>query len=103
MAEVVELCGEDEISEGEAKRFLVDDRRVLLVQVGGELYALDGTCTHEDADLSLGFLAGERITCPLHLSIFDIKTGEVQSAPATEDLDTYDVEVVDGKIRVTLN
>lgn len=102
MGEIIELCKEDEVAEGRARGFVVHGKRILVARVGGTLYAVDGTCTHAEADLSTGFLVGERITCPLHLSIFDLETGKAISPPATEPLRTFEVEVVDGNVCVRL-
>jgi nitrite reductase/ring-hydroxylating ferredoxin subunit len=65
----------------------------MVVNVDGALYALNRICTHETADLSTGFLLGSVVTCPLHLSRFDVKTGAVENPPATVPLATYGLKV----------
>ena len=65
----------------------------MIVNVEGSMYAVDRICTHEDADLSTGFLIGAVVTCPLHLSRFDVQTGRVDNRPATEPLPTYRLKV----------
>ena len=45
--------------------------------------------------LSDGWLDGELIECPLHAARFDVRTGKVLDPPATVDLKTYPVRVVD--------
>ncbi len=82
---------------------LADGRRVLIVNIDAKLHAWDGTCTHEEADLSTGFLLGERVTCPLHLSVFDLTTGEAINPPATVRLKKYDVKVRDEDILVEVD
>ena len=77
-----------------------DGRRVLVVNLDGKLLAWDGTCTHEEADLSTGFLFGERVTCPLHLSQFDLITGEAVNPPATQPLKKYSVKVENNEVYV---
>lgn len=67
--------------------------RLMIVNVDGKLYAVDRICTHEEADLSSGFLMESLVTCPLHLSRFDVISGEVQNAPATKPLRTYKLKV----------
>jgi len=69
------------------------DKKLMIVNVDGKLFATDRICTHETADLSTGFLIGSVVTCPLHLSRFDVATGEVQNAPATVPLKTYGLKV----------
>jgi nitrite reductase/ring-hydroxylating ferredoxin subunit len=80
----------------------VGEKRLMVVNVDGELHAVDRTCTHEDADLSTGFLIGSVVTCPLHLSRFDVITGEVQNAPATVPLKTYGLKVEGTSVYVRL-
>src|SRR5207249_1328816 len=50
----------------------VEGRTILLSNLGGEVYAVDGTCTHEESKLSQGFMIEERVVCQLHLSQFDL-------------------------------
>ncbi len=45
--------------------------------------------------LSDGIIDDGCVECPLHLALFDIKTGKVQSAPATVDIQTYPTRVED--------
>jgi 3-phenylpropionate/trans-cinnamate dioxygenase ferredoxin subunit len=79
-----------------------DGRRIMIVNLEGILHAWDGTCTHEEADLSTGFLIGEEITCPLHLSRFNLLTGEAVNPPAEKPLTKYGVKVENGEIFVEL-
>jgi nitrite reductase/ring-hydroxylating ferredoxin subunit len=74
--------------------------KLMIVNVDGDLYAVGRICTHETADLSTGFLIGSAVTCPLHLSRFDVRTGEVQNPPATLRLPTYNLKVEGGSVYV---
>jgi len=65
----------------------------MVANVDGELFAVERICTHETADLSTGFMLGSEVTCPLHLSRFDVKTGSVQNPPATKPLRTYKLKL----------
>lgn len=69
----------------------------------GAVYAIDDTCTHQDASLADGWLEGCLIECPLHASCFDLRTGEVDQPPAKRPVRTHRVEVVDGVIFVELS
>ena len=75
----------------------------MIVNLDGTLHALDRVCTHEDADLSTGFLIGSVVTCPLHLSRFDVVTGEVQNPPAMKPLKTYSLKVEGTSVYVQLD
>jgi len=80
----------------------VGGRRILLSNLGGEIYAVDGTCTHAEYDHSQGFMVEERVVCALHLSQFDLRTGEVSNPPATEPLKTYNVKIEEGVVFVEI-
>lgn len=69
----------------------------------GEVYAIDDTCTHQDASLADGWLEGCEIECPLHASRFDLRTGEVDAPPARRGVRTHAVSINDGDIYVTLS
>ncbi len=89
-----------ELPPGTMKGIDLNGRRVLVVNLEGKLHAWDGTCTHEEADLSTGFLLGEEITCPLHLSRFNLLTGEAVNPPAEKALRKYPIRVEKGDIFV---
>jgi len=98
----VPLVGSEEIAPGTMRRFDIEGRSILVANVDGHFYATDDTCTHEDASLSAGALRGEHVTCPLHGSRFDLRTGEPLEEPAVEALRTYAVKVERGKVLVAL-
>ena len=66
----------------------------------GAVYAIDDTCTHQDASLADGWLEGCLVECPLHASCFDLRTGEPTGLPAKEPVRTHSVMVEDGVIFV---
>jgi nitrite reductase/ring-hydroxylating ferredoxin subunit len=78
----------------------VGDHMIAVYDVEGELFATDNTCTHAFAMLTDGFLDGDIVECPLHGGCFNVKTGEGQGAPITEDIKTYPVRVVEDNIEV---
>lgn len=66
----------------------------------GTYYAIDDTCTHQDASLADGWVEGCEVECPLHASKFDLRTGQVDEPPAKLPVRAHRVEVVDGVIMV---
>ena len=91
-----------ELAPGEMRRIDANGRRVLLANVGGQFYAADDTCTHEDASLSTGSLQGACVKCPLHGSRFNVCTGEALEDPAEENLRTYPVRMEGERILIGL-
>ncbi len=91
----------DEIPEGTMRMVEVDATHILVVHRDG-LHALQGICSHEYFELDGGFLTGDAITCALHLSRFDLATGEALDPPATLPLARYPVIVEEGVILLEL-
>ncbi len=80
----------------------VAGRRVLVANVDGEYFAIDDTCTHEDASLSNGVLADGLVRCPLHGSRFDVRTGRPVEEPAEEAVACHRVRVEGDDVLVCL-
>jgi nitrite reductase/ring-hydroxylating ferredoxin subunit len=76
--------------------------RVSIARVDDRLYAFDDlcTCAPESCPLSGGLLAGKTIMCQCHGSRFDIATGAAINGPAVRPLNVYDVQEVNGTVRV---
>lgn len=47
--------------------------------VGGEIYALDGLCSHQGGPLGKGRLEGDTVVCPWHGRRIDVRTGRYES------------------------
>ncbi|MBI3745768.1 MAG: Rieske 2Fe-2S domain-containing protein [Chloroflexi bacterium] len=84
---------------------------VVVVHSGGVVRAFQGTCTHEYFELDKGFLTGGgsagtdgrpagTLSCALHLSRFDLATGEALDPPAELPLAVYDVVIDDGRVLI---
>jgi naphthalene 1,2-dioxygenase ferredoxin component len=99
----VRVAGRGELAAGEVIGVESGGKSIAIYDCDGELYATDNICSHAYACLSDGWLDGTTIECPLHAARFDVRTGEVLDPPATEDLKTYPVRIVDGGIEVKLD
>ena len=97
----IDLFGVDDVPDGTMKMAWVDGTdQVLVVHTNGRLYAMQGICSHEYFELDKGFLTAGTLTCALHLSRFDLETGEPLDPPAELPLATYPVVVEDGRILI---
>ncbi len=69
----------DRISREDVGRFEHDGKLYALYRTEDDRYfATDGLCTHEQVDLSDGFVSGTIIECPMHNGRFDFTTGEAK-------------------------
>jgi len=100
MSEFVKVTTVDEIPPGAGRRFDVNGYRIAVFNASGTFYAVDDTCTHEEASLAEGPLSGEIIACPKHGSRFHLPTGRVLSLPAVRPVNTYEVKVEGGDVLV---
>jgi 3-phenylpropionate/trans-cinnamate dioxygenase ferredoxin subunit len=71
----------------------VGGTKVLLSNIDGQIHAVSGVCTHEEYDLADGIVLEGAIVCPLHLSQFDLKTGQVYNPPAELPLRVFNVKI----------
>ncbi len=96
---MIRACSVTDLPEGEAIR-LEGATPVSVFHAEGGYYALDDTCTHQDASLADGWIEGCFVECPLHAALFDLRTGMPTCLPAKESVRTYPVVVSDGVIYV---
>ncbi len=83
-----------EITAGKMHKVTADGKEILVINIDGNYYAMDDTCTHAGASLSEGKLDGSILTCDWHGAKFDCKTGKLHSFPAKiKDLNSYKVVV----------
>jgi 3-phenylpropionate/trans-cinnamate dioxygenase ferredoxin component len=101
---VLLICPLAAIPRGEGLRVDTIDPPIAVFHTeNGEVYAIDDTCTHQDASLADGWLEDCEIECPLHASKFDLRTGQVDAPPAKKPVRTHSVTVAEGQIYVSLS
>jgi 3-phenylpropionate/trans-cinnamate dioxygenase ferredoxin subunit len=110
----IDLLALDDVPEGTMQMAFVDGTdQVIVVHTGGVVRAYQGICTHEYFELDKGFLTaggspgpnGEpagTLTCALHLSRFDLGTGEALDPPAELPLARYDVVIEEGRVLIEI-
>ena len=70
-----------------------DDEQIVLVELEGQVFALNNICPHAFALMSEGFLDGDQIECPLHGAVFNVRTGKCLDGPTDDDLPSYEVQI----------
>ena len=101
MAEL-DVCPLEELPPGTFRLVPADSITIGVYNCGGELYALEDRCSHDDGPLCEGDWEPDEclVVCPRHGSRFDLRTGRPLSLPAYEPVATFPVRVVDGIVRV---
>jgi 3-phenylpropionate/trans-cinnamate dioxygenase ferredoxin component len=81
----------------------LDDRFLVLVRLGTEVFCLDDVCTHDGGPLGEGELEDACLVCPRHGAKFDVRTGKAVTMPATEPTATHQVKIDGDRILVKLS
>ena len=83
-----------EILPGSMKKVAIDGKEIMVVNLDGNYFAMDDTCTHSGSSLSEGKIDGTIVTCGWHGAQFDCKTGKLDKFPAKiNDLQSYSITV----------
>ncbi len=87
------LCSTTDLADGEVRRFDVGERRIAVVRLSDDWYALGDTCSHAEISLSEGEVLADdcALECWKHGSSFDLRTGEPQTLPATLPVPVYEI------------
>lgn len=106
MAEWIDVGLLDEIPAGQAQVVDAGDTTIAVINLNGQIYAIDNTCSHAEFPM-LGcglpveqLIDGEQIICPRHGARFDIKTGAALTPPAYDPVACFPVRVEYGLVQV---
>jgi 3-phenylpropionate/trans-cinnamate dioxygenase ferredoxin component len=81
-----------EITPNKMVKMIADEKEIMIININGNFYAMDDTCTHSGSSLSEGKLDGDKVICGWHSAEFDCKTGKLVKFPAKiRDLKSYNV------------
>jgi 3-phenylpropionate/trans-cinnamate dioxygenase ferredoxin subunit len=102
----IPVCPADELGEGEMRLVEADGRKVGVFRcAGGELFAIEDRCSHDDGPLAEGEFDRDACTveCPRHGSLFDIRSGRPKTLPAYQPVETFEVREEDGEIKLEVD
>lgn len=85
---------------GASHCFVHDGEEYALFRLEDGIYCTANSCTHEYSPLCEGEVMDGEVFCPKHGSCFDIRSGQVRSLPATDNVRTFPVEQRDGRVWV---
>jgi nitrite reductase/ring-hydroxylating ferredoxin subunit len=98
----VRVASTKDVSTGKMIGIENSGQKIVVANVNGAYYAVGNICTHRGCKLSDGTLNGEKVQCPCHGSIFDIRTGAVVKGPAANPEKSFKVRVDGDAILVTI-
>ena len=83
----------------------VDGVEIGVFNCGGDLLAIEDRCSHDDGPLAEGIFdqATCTVECPRHGSLFDLRTGRPKTLPAFAPVETFQVRIEDGEIKLEVD
>jgi 3-phenylpropionate/trans-cinnamate dioxygenase ferredoxin subunit len=75
----VAVASRDTLPDGAMLRVILESHALVLARRGDAIYAFQGACPHEKADLSQGRIEDGRLICPRHLASFALSDGAVSA------------------------
>ena len=97
------VCKVTDIPVGTMKNFDLNDKSILISNIQNKIFATGGQCTHQEVNLEDGFITGMELTCPVHLSKFDLNTGQAINLPAVKELQIYNVKIENNEIYIEID
>jgi nitrite reductase/ring-hydroxylating ferredoxin subunit len=72
----------------------VNGKKILLVMIDGQPYAMDSVCSHRGGPLEKGALKDYIITCPWHGAQYDVRNGNISpTTPWGKNQISYKVNI----------
>jgi 3-phenylpropionate/trans-cinnamate dioxygenase ferredoxin subunit len=97
------LCALADLSPRVPLRVELDNLEIAVVEVDGEVFAIEDVCSHADIPLSEGDVEDCSIECALHGSRFDLRTGKPTGPPANRPVPVFATTVIDGDVYAELD
>ncbi len=98
-----EVAGLDKVPPGTMKAFDVNGVRVLVANVGGEVYAVGSSCPGSMAPLELGSFSPPVVTCPWHNEAYDVRTGKRVDGHDEPSLSVLPITIAGGIMRLAVS
>ncbi|MBI4248396.1 MAG: non-heme iron oxygenase ferredoxin subunit [Elusimicrobia bacterium] len=102
MSRWIKLASSAQVKAGKVKIFEALGTRIALCNSGGQYFAVQDVCSHDDGPLGEGRLCGQEIECPRHGARFDIRSGAATRMPAVVAIRVFKTKVQDGDVLVEL-
>jgi 3-phenylpropionate/trans-cinnamate dioxygenase ferredoxin subunit len=99
------VCKAEELPDGSVRIVEVEGEQIGVFNCGGELLAIEDRCSHDDGPLAEGGFdpATCTVECPRHGSLFDLRSGKPKTLPAYVPVETYEVRIEDGDIKLEVD
>ena len=104
--EQIDVCAMGELPSGEMRLVeTIDGAKIGVFNCGGEFYAVEDRCSHDDGPLAEGEFdpAACTVECPRHGSLFDLRSGRPKTLPAYVPVETFEARIEDGDVKLEVD
>lgn len=103
MSNFVAVARVAELPPGARLHYAFAEETVIVLNVGGEFFAIADLCTHDGGPLEDGEVCDHQIECLRHGARFDIRTGAVTRMPAVIPVKWFPTRVENDEIQIGLD
>ncbi|MGI8595110.1 MAG: non-heme iron oxygenase ferredoxin subunit [Solirubrobacteraceae bacterium] len=102
---IIDICPLSELPPGSSRIVDHDGGEIGIFNCGGELFAIEDRCSHDDGPLAEGPFDADACTveCPRHGSLFDLRSGAPKTLPAYVPVETFPVVVEDDIVKLEVD
>jgi len=99
----VDVLALDDLTPERGRFVRAGKREIALFRCGDQVFAINDSCPHSGASLAAGRFDGRGLTCPAHGLRFDVATGCMTGGIAGVQSRVYPVQIVAGRIHITVD
>lgn len=96
----LKVCAATDLPAGAQTIVDYEGQSVLVLNDGGQFYALRNQCSHQVYPLLGGEVSMGRITCDKHGAKFELATGKAKTLPAVKPVAIYRTLLEDGTLYI---
>ena len=97
----MDAAASDAVTENAALEVVVEGQILALFRYEGQLFALDGMCSHQGGPIAEGTVEHGCVTCPWHGWQYELATG-IQTINRQPLQETFETREIDGRIEVRI-
>jgi len=102
---MIDICPLSELPPGTSRIVEHEGEEIGVFNCGGELFAIEDRCSHDDGPLAEGPFDADACTveCPRHGSLFDLRSGAPKTLPAYVPVETFPVVVENDIVKLEVD
>jgi 3-phenylpropionate/trans-cinnamate dioxygenase ferredoxin subunit len=91
---------ENELQSGTILCTHIEDKKILVMRSGSDLYSCGAICPHQGVTMENGWVFDDEITCPEHSWVFSLKDGSLTWPGTGPRIPIYPIRITDGMVEV---